>query len=87
MFWEIVPDHEEWAEPGQLLMHNLLLNCLKYTSKEPVVTVQVNVRLNCSFLNVMSLQAFTYDCFSLQSFLAVSLVKLCLLHCVKPGFN
>ena len=42
------------------------------SSKEPVVTVQVNVRLNCSFLDVMSLQACTYDCFCLQSFLVMS---------------
>ena len=35
------------------------------------MTVQVNVKLNCSFLSVMSLQVCTYDCFCLQSFLAV----------------
>ena len=37
------------------------------------MTVQVNVKLNCSFLNIMSLQACNYDCFYLQSFLAVKL--------------
>ena len=34
-------DSEEWAESGQLPMHNLLL---KSISKEPVIVVQVNVR-------------------------------------------
>ena len=37
----ILSDPEEWAEPGQLPMHNLLL---KSISKEPVIVVQVNVR-------------------------------------------
>ena len=69
-------------------MHSLSLNCLKYTSKELGVTVQVNVRLNCSFLNVMSLQACTYDSCCLQGFLAVPFLKLCsntvfLLSCVN----
>ena len=37
----ILSDPEEWAELGQLPMHNLLL---KSISKEPVIVVQVNVR-------------------------------------------
>ena len=37
----ILSDPEEWAELGQLPIHNLLL---KSNSKEPVSIVQVNVR-------------------------------------------
>ena len=37
----ILSDPEEWAEWGQLPMHNLLLESI---SKEPVIVVQVNVR-------------------------------------------
>ena len=37
----ILSDPEEWAELGQLSIHNLLL---KSYSKEPVLIVQVNVR-------------------------------------------
>ena len=37
----ILSDPEEWAESGQLPMHNLLL---KSISKEPVIVVPVNVR-------------------------------------------
>ena len=37
----ILSDPEEWAELGQLSMHNLLV---KSISKEPVIVVQVNVR-------------------------------------------
>ena len=37
----MLSDPEEWAESGQLPMHNLLL---KSISKEPVIVVQVNVR-------------------------------------------
>ena len=37
----IPSDSEEWAESGQLPMHNLLL---KSISEEPVIVVQVNVR-------------------------------------------
>ena len=36
----ILSDPEEWAESGQLSMHNLLLESV---SKEPVIVVQVNV--------------------------------------------
>ena len=37
----ILSDPEEWAELGQLPIHNLLL---KSNSKEPVLIVPVNVR-------------------------------------------
>ena len=37
----ILSDPEEWAESGQLPMHNLLLNSI---SKEPVIVVQVNIK-------------------------------------------
>ena len=37
----ILSDPKEWAELGQLSIHNLLL---KSNSKEPVSIVQVNVR-------------------------------------------
>ena len=45
-------DPEEWAELGQLPIHNLLL---KSNSKEPVSIVQVNVRSKMEFLVVMHL--------------------------------
>ena len=48
----ILSDPEEWAESGQLPMHNLLL---KSISKEPVIVVQVNVRSYTEFLVVMHL--------------------------------
>ena len=48
----ILSDPEEWAESGQLPMHNLLL---KSISKEPVIVVQVNVRSKTEFLVVMHL--------------------------------
>ena len=80
MFWQTLLDPEEWAELVQLPIHNLLLNCPDYSSKEPVVTVQVNVRLNSSFLIVITLQACAYDYFCLQSFLAV-------LDCVPHVFQ
>ena len=51
----ILSDPEEWAELGQLPIHNLLL---KSNSKEPVSIVQVNVRSN----------AFTYDCLYVTEF-------------------
>ena len=37
----VVADPEEWAEPNQLPLHNLLL---KSVCKAPVMIVQVNVR-------------------------------------------
>ena len=48
----MLSDPEEWAELGQLPMHNLLL---KSISKEPVIVVQVNVRSQIEFLDVMHL--------------------------------
>ena len=67
MFWQVFQDPEEWTEPGQLLMHNLLLKLYKSNSKEPVVIVEVNVNLIDSFLNVM-----TCTDICSQGFLAVS---------------
>ena len=48
----ILSDPEEWAESGQLPMHNLLL---KSISKEPVIVVQVNVKSSIEFLVVIHL--------------------------------
>ena len=48
----ILADPEEWAELGQLPIHNLLL---KSISKEPVIIVPVNVRSYIEFLVVMHL--------------------------------
>ena len=48
----ILSDPEEWAELGQLPMHNLLL---KSISKEPGIVVQVIVRSWIEFLVVMHL--------------------------------
>ena len=38
----VLADPEDWAEPSQLPMHNLLL---KSVCKASVMTVQVNVRM------------------------------------------
>ena len=60
----ILSDPEEWAELGQLPIHNLLL---KSNSKEPVSIVQVNVGSKMEFLVVMHLLMIV---FMLQSFLS-----------------
>ena len=58
----ILSDPEEWAELGQLPIHNLLL---KSNSKEPVSIVQVK----CKELDgIPCCNTFTYDCLSVTEF-------------------
>ena len=57
----ILSDPEEWAELGQLPIHNLLL---KSNSKEPVLIVQ-----ECEELDgIPCCNAFTYDCLYVTEF-------------------
>ena len=58
----ILSHPEEWAELGQLPIHNLLFKC---NSKEHLLIVQVNVRSWMDFLVVMRLLMIV---FMLESF-------------------